>query len=396
MLVIGKGIQFFFNQKKDCCMSIISFLEVFSSLEDPRISGMVTYPMNEILLVTLCGVLCKHQDWDDIRDWGKHHLDWVRQFCEFKNGIPTTQTFARVFGALDSKKFKLSFESWVNSLGIDLRNKQIAIDGKTVRGSKRESDGSGAIHLISAFAYEAGLVIGQEKVDEKSNEITAIPELLERLAIEGSIITIDAIATQKEIVQTIVAKRADYVLALKKNQPNLYEDVRLFFQEENKETIWDEHEETDTGHGRIEIRKCITTTDISWLRERYPEWQNLTMIAMVEGLRINKKTLKESRETRYYISSLKCKAKDMGGYIRNHWSIENKLHWVLDMHFKEDSCRTRIDHGAENLATVRKIAINLVRRHAACLEKKVSIKRLMNRSNWDLPHLQSLISVNNL
>ena len=372
-------------------MSISSFLEEFRALEDPRIVGMVTYPLDEMLLVALCGILCKQQDWEDISDWGVHHLSWLRRFLGFKHGIAKAQTFARLFNAIDSNKFKLYFENWVKSLSFELGNNQIAIDGKTVRGSKKESNGSGAIHLVSAFAYEAGLVIGQEKICDKSNEITAIPELLNRLAIEGSIITIDAMGAQKEISDIIVKKKGDYVFALKGNQGSLHEDVKLFFDANDKDVIWDESEDTDAGHGRIEVRKCRVTTDIDWLRERHPHWKNLSLIAKIESIRINKKTLKETKETRYYISSLRTKSCEISKYVRHHWSIENKLHWVLDINFREDSCRTRTDHGAENLATIRKIAINLVRANNAKLGQKITIKKSMNRGNWDLDHLESLI-----
>lgn len=372
-------------------MSIIKFIEEFQAVEDPRIKGLITYPLDELLLVTLCATISDNHDWEDITEWGKHHLEWLRQYLEFKNGIPTHQTFSRVFNALDSKTFKDSFERWVNSLQLEISNEHIAIDGKTIKGSKKASDGSEATHLVSAFAYKAGLVICQDKVKEKSNEITAIPEVLDRLAIEGTVITIDAMGTQKEIVKKIAEKKGEYVLSLKGNQGSLHEDVELFFRDKDKDVLWSEYEETDAGHGRIEVRKCTVTSDIEWLRLRHPEWANLLSIAMVESVRINKKTLKETRETRYYISSLKLGAKEIGKYIRNHWSIENKLHWVLDVRFKEDYCRVRTDHGAENIAIIRKIALNLIRKYSASLEKKVSIKVLMKRANWDLDYLKSLI-----
>lgn len=372
-----------------------SFLDYCDLLEDPRISGLVTYPLNEILLCSLCAIICKSSDWEEVNQWGKYHLKWLRKFLPFESGIPKAGTFARVFNSLDSKKFKVCFEEWIGGLSLDLSGKQIAIDGKTARGSKRFADGSGAAHIVSAFVHEYGLVIGQEKVADKTNEIKAIPELLNNLAIEGSIISIDAIGTQKEIALQIVNKKGDYVLALKENQKSLYDDVKLFLNDLDGEVIYDEYEDTDAGHGRIEVRNCKVVKDISWLNERHKEWSNLCSIAIVNSIRIDKKTLKEQRQTRYYISSLAVNAKTMLGYVRNHWSVENKLHWILDMNFKEDSCRTRIEHGAENFNLMRKSALNLLRKYNP-EEKKTSVKIKMIKATYDLNYLKNLLLLSNL
>jgi predicted transposase YbfD/YdcC len=372
-----------------------SFISNFEQLDDPRVPGLVTYPLNEILLCTLCGIICRATDWEEVSCWGKYHLKWLKKFLPFESGIPNSGTFARVFNAIDSKKFKACFDTWISDLPIKLNGKQVAIDGKTVRGSKLAPDGTGAAHIVSAFVHEYGLVIGQEKVNEKSNEITAIPELLTNLALEGSIISIDAIGTQKEIVKQIVNGKADYVLALKENQKSLYEDATLFLDNLDKDVIYDEYEDTDAGHGRIEVRNCKIVKDISWLNNRHPEWSNLRSIARVESVRIDKKTLKEQRQTRYYISSLASNAKTMLSYVRNHWSVENKLHWILDMNFKEDSCRTRIDHGAENLALIRKSALNLIRSYNP-EGKKITVKRKMLDAMYDTNYLKSLLLANNL
>lgn len=365
-------------------------LEHFNELEDPRIPGLVTYPLNEILLCSLCAIICRSSDWEEVILWGKHHLKWLRKFLPFESGIPKASTFARVFNSLDSRKFKACFERWVNSLSLNLYGKQIAIDGKTARGSKLFSDGRGAAHIVSAFVHEYGLVIGQEKVADKSNEITAIPELLTNLALEGSIISIDAIGTQKEIVSQIVNKKADYVLALKENQKSLYEDVKLFLEDEDKSIIYDEYEDTDAGHGRIEVRNCKVIKDIDWLKERYPQWCNLSSIAVVNSIRIDKRTLREQRQSRYYISSLRVNARNMLAYVRNHWSVENRLHWILDMNFKEDSCRTRTDHGAENFNLMRKSALNLLKSYNP-EEKKISLKAKMINATYDLNYLKNLL-----
>jgi len=236
--------------------AIRSFISNFEQLDDPRVPGLVTYPLNEILLCTLCGIICRATDWEEVNCWGKYHIKWLKEFLPFESGIPNPNTFARVFNAIDSKKFKACFDVWISNLPTDLKGKQVALDGKTIRGSKLASDGTGAAHILSAFVHEYGLVIGQEKVNEKSNEITAIPELLTNLALEGSIISIDAIGTQKEIAKQIVNKKADYVLALKENQKSLYDDAKLFLDNLDKDIIYDEYEDTDAGHGRIEVRNC--------------------------------------------------------------------------------------------------------------------------------------------
>lgn len=365
----------------------ISFLECFAPLEDPRIPGLITYPLDELLLTTLCAVLCGCKDWDEISYWGTCHIEWLKKLLPFTNGVPSAQTFNRVFSAIDSKVFNILFEKWVNSFQSNCLQNHVAIDGKTVRGSKQRQDGSGAIHIVSAFATGSGLVIGQQKVNDKSNEITAIPELLKRLALEGSVVTIDAMGTQKAIVSEMHSKKADYLLALKENHKELYEDVELFFKSNDKNVVWDDAVDTDAGHGRIEVRSCTVTREVDWLKERHPGWKGLSSIAKVESLRTNKKSGDESKEVRYYISSLSRKASEVAKLVRDHWGIENSLHWCLDVNFKEDSCRTRTDHGAVNLATIRKIAFNLLKLNKG----KCSMKRTMLTACWNLNFLSSLL-----
>ena len=377
-----------------------NFIDCCEELEDPRVFRMTTYPLNELLLCCLCAIICRNQDWEEISCWGKYHLEFLRQFLPFENGVPEAATFARVFNALDSKHFNVCFTHWVSNLYINLKGKQVAIDGKTIKGSKLAADGTGAAHIVSAFVHEYGLVIGQTKVSEKSNEITAIPELLSNLALEGSIISIDAIGTQKEIAKQIVDKKADYVLALKENQKLLYEDVKLFLDDLGNDLtsdiVYDEYEDTDAGHGRIEVRNCKVVKEVDWLKKLHPEWVNLGSIAKVDSIRINKKTLKEQRQSRYYISSLTVNASKMLSNVRNHWSVENKLHWILDMNFKEDSCRTRVDHGAENLAIMRKAALNLIRQYSPENTKKLTLKRKMLNATYDNNYLKCLLFTSNL
>jgi predicted transposase YbfD/YdcC len=355
----------------------LSFLEHFSKLPDFRISGMVTYPLNEVLMSTLVGVICGAEDWEEIVLFSREHLGWLRKFLPYESGIASAQTFRLVFSGLDSECFSQCFSSWVGSLVGHIKG-VVAIDGKTLCGSKWDSSGGGALHVVSAFAHEAGLVIGQRAVDAKSNEITAIPELLDSLALEGAIVTIDAIGTQKNIAARIIEKKADYVLALKGNQGTLHKDVRLFFEEGSKDSTWYQHDTTDGDHGRIEQRFCTATDDIDWLKEQH-NWQGLRSIIRIKAFRTDKKTGVLEEETRYYISSLPPDAANLMACVRAHWSIENNLHWHLDVSFREDACRTRKDHAALNLAIIRHIAINMLKKTSA----KLSIRKKQCKAAWN-------------
>lgn len=346
----------------------LSFLEHFRSVPDHRVPGLVTYPLDELLLSTLSGLLCGAEDWEDVVTLAKAHLAWLRTYLPFRSGIASADTYQTVFRALDSDALAQCFISWVSSLIGHVRG-VVAMDGKTLRGSKQEAGGKGALHLLSAYAHEAGLVIGQKAVDGKSNEITAIPELLESLALAGAIVTVDAMGTQKDIARAIVEKEADYVLALKGNQSSLHDDVRLFFGEASEDVAWHTHTATDGGHGRIEERACTATEDIEWLREQH-DWRGLRSIACVQATRANKKTGECSTEKRYYISTLPPDAEALLAVTRAHWSIENNLHWSLDVTFREDACRTRKDHAALNMATIRHAALNLLKRDS----RKCSLK----------------------
>jgi len=364
----------------------VSFLSHFSEVTDPRIRGMVTYPLNELLLATLVGVLCDGDDWDDIAYFAEEHLVWLRQFLPFMHGIATPRTFREVFSVIDSKAFARCFASWVASLVGHVQG-VVAIDGKTLRGSKQDASGKGALHIVSAWAHEAGLVMGQQCVDGKSNEITAIPPLLDMLALQGAIVTIDAMGTQTAIAQKIIDKGADYVLALKGNQGNLHKDVQLFFKENSTEAQWHTHETLDAGHGRIETRKCTVTENTGWLRELHPDWVGLRTVVTVESTRTDKKYNTTSAEIRYYISSLPPDAERILAAIRAHWGIENTLHWTLDVTFREDANRTRKDHAAFNLATIRKAALALLKREPSAL----SLKRKRKKAAWNNEYRQKLL-----
>jgi predicted transposase YbfD/YdcC len=336
----------------------LGFLDHMRIVSDHRIPGMVTYPLDEVLLATLVGVVCGADDWDGVEEVATGALDWLRSFLPFKNGIPTAQTLRKVFRLLDSEALQRGFAAWAASLRAEARE-VIAVDGKTLRGSKTSPDGKGALHVVSAYATEAGLVLAQRAVDGKSNEITAIPELLDMLALKGAIVTIDAMGTQKEIARRTVDKGADYVLALKGNQTSLHEDADLFFADPVLAAGCAASGETDAGHGRVEERSC-RVAEAKWLAERHPEWEGLRSLAAVTARRFDKKTGRESLETRYYITSLEPDPRAILAATRAHWGVES-FHWTLDVTFDEDRCRTRKDASALNFAVIRHTGYNILK-----------------------------------
>ena len=335
----------------------LGFLDHMRVVPDHRIPGMVTYPLDEVLLATLVGVVCGADDWEGVEEVATGALDWLGGFLPFANGIATAQTLRKVFRLLDTEALQRGFAAWAASLRAEARE-VIAVDGKTLRGSKTSPDGKGALHLVSAYATAAGLVLAQQAVDGKSNEITAIPELLDMLNLKGAIVSIDAMGTQKEIARRIVDKGADYVLALKGNQTSLHEDAALFFANSVLAASCARTQDTDAGHGRIEERSC-RAAEAKWLAERHPDWKGLRSIAAVTARRIDKKTGGESRETRYYITSLDPDPKAILAATRAHWSVES-FHWTLDVTFDEDRCRTRKDASALNFAVIRHTGYNIL------------------------------------
>lgn len=358
-----------------------SFESHFGSLKDPRIERTKLYPLVEILFLVLCGSICGAESWRDFVLFGKEKLDFLRVHYPFKNGIPSKNTFARVFAALDVEAFKASFIDWVKSLQAIL-NEVIAIDGKTLRNSLDESSGGSAIHMVSAFATGARLVLAQQTVDEKSNEITAIPKLLSLLDLRGHTVTIDAMGTQKAIAKQIIEQGGHYILALKGNQGMLNEEVRLFLDAEvNKPAsaaIDNHYEEVDKGHGRIEVRHCFVSSQVQWLNQK-EEWAGLNTIAMIEERQeINGK---QSIERRFFISSLPANAKQIGAAVRSHWLIENGLHWTLDVVFNEDQSRVRKDNAAENMALIRHMTINMLN-NAKKQMNGVGLKALRKKAGW--------------
>jgi predicted transposase YbfD/YdcC len=362
-------------------------LDHLATIKDGRQSWKVAYPLPEVLFLVVCGTIASGDDYDDIVDWGEAHLSFLRGFSEFHHGIPCADWLRTVMNRIDPELFSGCFSSWVAECWPDKQD-LVAIDGKTSRRSHDRKASQKALHLVSAFATTSRLVLGPEAVNEKSNEITAIPALLERIDLESAIVTIDAMGCQRDIAQTILNKKADYVLALKGNQGSLCEDVEVFVAEQKangfKDTKISQHQTVDGDHGRIETRTYTAIDDVGWLQQRH-NWPGLKGLVMVESTReIGDKI---EREARFYITSAVLLANQLGPIIRGHWAIENNLHWTLDMTFNEDQSRLRKGHGAKNMAIVRHFALNLVR-HAA---NKRSIKRCRKRAAWDPEYLLKIL-----
>lgn len=364
----------------------IGFLDFFRQIPDHRIERRKAHQVEEILLVTFCGVITGCEGWDDIELYGKTKLDFLRKYLPFKSGVASDDTLRRFFRTLDPEKFESCFINWVKSFQIDLESKVIAIDGKTSRGS---FDGENRpLHLLNAFVSELGLSLGQLKVDSKSNEITAIPALLEMLDLAGSIVTIDAMGCQSAITEKISENKAEYVLALKGNQGALHEDVEMFFKRKLPKMKRYTYKENSSGHGRIETRKCIAVDDIDWLRIRHPHWFNLKSIIEIESAREIKGIV--TKEKRYYISSLTADPQKILGVVRQHWGIENKLHWVLDVCFGEDQSRIRKGNAPRNIAIIKKTALNLFQIIKAT-RPRISLKRLIKLAGWDNDFLNEVL-----
>ncbi len=331
-------------------------------MEDPRVERTKRHKLIDILSIAICAVICGADSWVAIELYGCTKYEWLKTFLELPNGIPSHDTFARVFAQVNPQQFQECFLNWMKSVQKITDGEVVAIDGKTLCGSHDKNSEKNAIQMVSAWATTNKLVLGQVKVDEKSNEITAIPELLKVLELTGCIVTIDAIGCQKEIVKLITQQNADYVITVKKNQGNLYESVEQLFKlgistgfQEFKHSTYKTEE---IGHGRHEIRNYAMLTGIQSQLDPDSVWSSFNSIGMVESVRqLNGKT---TVETRYFISSLEDNAKQFANSVRSHWGIENSLHWVLDVALKEDDCRIRKDNAPQNFAVMRQIAVNLL------------------------------------
>lgn len=366
----------------------IVFVDHFKDLPDPRQRGKVVYPLDEVLLLCLLAVLAGAETIVDIARFGEKKRDLLRRFRPFADGTPSHDQLGTILATLDAEKFQQCFVAWVAAI-TGAPGGVIAIDGKTSRRSYQKTGAKAPIHMVSAFAARQRLVLGQVKVADKSNEIAAIPNLLDMLAIEGAIVTIDAMGCQREIARKIVDKKADYVLALKGNQTSLHEDVALFVEEQKangfNNTKISQHTSVDGDHGRIETRRTTVVEDIAWLQQRHG-WPGLKSVVMVDSTRESGD--KTERETRLYISSLDLPAAQLGPIIRSHWAVENSLHWVMDMVFRDDECRVRTDHAPANFTTIKHMAQNLIRRAPG----KDSLRLRRKVAAWDDGFLASLIT----
>jgi predicted transposase YbfD/YdcC len=368
----------------------ITIVDHFKDLEDKRVERTKRHKLIDIVTIAICAVICGADSWVLMETYGKKKEEWLKQFLDLPNGIPSHDTFARVFARIDPQQLQNSFLSWIKSINKITAGEVIAIDGKTLRHSYDKGKDKGAIHMVSAWATTNRLVLGQCKVDEKSNEITAIPELIKVLEIAGCIVTIDAMGCQKQIVKSIVDKSGEYVIALKKNQGNLYKNVEEIFKEAISKGFegfkYSDYHTKEDEHGREEIRHYLMLSDIQERIDPGKKWMNLQSVGMLEYIRkVNGKT---KVETRYYISSLTDNAKLLGESVRSHWGIENSLHWVLDVALREDDCRIRKDNAPQNFAVLRHIAVNAVGKEKS---QKLGIKNKQVCAGWDNEYLEKIL-----
>jgi predicted transposase YbfD/YdcC len=366
-----------------------SLIQHFSVIVDPRIERGKEHRLIDVILISLCAMLCGAETFVDFEDFGKAKKDWLKTFLDLPNGIPSHDTFGRIFALLDPDQFSECFRNWTQSIRTAIDAEIVAIDGKTLRRSHDRANGKKAIHMVSAWARENGVVLGQLKVDEKSNEITAIPELLRALELAGCIVTIDAMGTQKKIATEICNTDADYVLALKGNHETIHDEVKIFLEDAHASGFakapFSTLETVEKEHGRIETRRYWITAAIDWMADRQ-EWEGLKSIGMVESLReIGGKV---TTDRRFFLCSIPPEAATFAKAVRGHWALQNTLHWSLDVSFNEDQCRVRAGCAAQNLALLRHMTINILKADTA---KKRGIKGKQKNAGWDLPYLLSLL-----
>ncbi len=373
-----------------------SIVEFFEEMTDPRVNRTRVHRLTDILVIGLCSILTGGEGFNDMELFGRIKLEWLKTFLQLPHGIPSHDTFNRVFSALDPRHFMDCFVRWVRGICPNLEGEVVAIDGKAVRRALDE--GASIPHIVSAWASEHGLTLGQVKVNDKSNEITAIPELLDALALQAAIVTIDAMGCQKEIAAQIVEKKADYVLALKGNHPALHEEIEQFFADavppcatEPAPTIAPHSmaffQTIDKGHGRIETRRYWQSCDIDWIHDK-KLWKNIRTIGMVESIRCVKG--KNTIERRYYLASLPLEPALFAKAVRGHWGVENPLHWTLDVTFREDQSRARAKNAAQNLAALRRIALNLIKKNP---REKVSQRQKRIMAALDTAFLGQLLGI---
>lgn len=367
-----------------------SFVQHFETVEDPRRQAGLRHPLNEILFITICAIIAGADDWVAVERFGKAKIRWFKQYLPLKHGIPSHDRIGIVFGVIDPEQFTEAFIGWMKMIATV--SGVIALDGKTVRHSFDKSDKKSAIHMVSAWSVANRLVLGQVKVDSKSNEITAIPKLLRLLEIKGCLITIDAMGCQTAIAEQIIEQGGDYLLAVKGNQKHLYEDIQHLFKHAVASNFltdgFDEDRTVNKGHGRLEIRHCQVIAHPEWLEylRGYDQWKNLMCVVKIESNRRAKG--KRTPECRYYICSRIASAIDLLAAVRSHWGVENNVHWVLDVTFDEDGSRVRKGHAQQNFATMRRIALNMLNQDTM---KKDSLKGKRQLAGWDETYLEQLV-----
>jgi predicted transposase YbfD/YdcC len=367
------------------------FVAYFSILPDPRVDRTKKHRLIDILFIAVCTIICGGESFTDMQDFGEAKQAWLSKLLELPHGIPSHDTFGRVFSLVDPQAFGECFLRWSAALHEATKGEVIALDGKTLRHSFDAATGKSALHLVSAWATRNGIALGQLKVDGKSNEITALPALLKMLDVKGCVVTMDAMGCQKDLATQITEQGGDYVLCLKGNQGSLHEETRYFFEEAKKLKFRDvpyAYQETvEKDHGRIEVRRCwmVEETAIEWL-DKQDQWPGLASIAAVEAeRRIGKK---KTKETRYFISSLQGNVRQLAQAARQHWGIENSLHWVLDVIMNEDQSRIRKDHAPENMALMRRLALNLIKK---AKPPKKSVRGSIKRAGWDNAFLEAIL-----
>jgi predicted transposase YbfD/YdcC len=369
----------------------LSLFDSLGEVPDPRRERTKLHQLVDILVIAVCATICAAETWEEIEEFGRAKESWFKKFLALPHGIASHDTFRRVFLLIDPQKFQEAFVVWVRGVAQMTEGEVVAIDGKQVRGA-RTRDGKEGLRMVSAWACEQRLVLGQLKTAEKSNEITAIPLLLELLELKGCIVTIDAMGCQTEIAAQVIEQEADYVLSLKGNQGTLYEEVEEYFawaeKIEFKDLEYDYCATLEKDHGRIEGRRCWVTEDTDWFTGK-AEWAGLRSFIMVEAER---EVVGQAAtvERRYFISSLPADAKQSLRAVRGHWQVENSLHWVLDVAFREDACRTRTGHAPENLATLRHMAVNLLKQERSC---KLGVKSKRLKAGWDEGYMLKVLNL---
>ena len=371
----------------------LSIMERFEILEDPRTGHARRHELLDIIVITLCAVICGADNWVEIEEFGKAKEEWFRRFLKLPHGIPSHDTFGRVFSLLDPEQFSACFMDWVRSVSELAHGEVVAIDGKTLRGYHDRANGRAPLHMVSAWATENRMVLGQTRTEAHSNEITAIPELLRVLELKGCLVTIDAMGCQRNIARQAVQGGADYLLAMKANQGELHENIKDLIACCER-VGWDgvaysHHEQVGKGHGRLERRQCWAITDPEELAYVDPQrqWASLGTVARVSYRR--DAATDAPTDTRYYICSYPADAATLLASARSHWSIENSLHWVLDMAFDEDHSRVRTGHADQNLAVIRHLALNLLKQERSA---KVGIKAKRKKAGWDFDYLLKVLS----